>query len=253
MMKRRLKEFLDRKAEQYNQPFFIQGDPVSVPHAFSRRQDIEIAGFFAAIFSWGNRVTIIRKSVELMQYFQNAPYEFCLHHTEKDLRALPEFSHRTFNSTDLLYFIEFLRMHYSAYESLEPAFTRHGNSMKEMLNGFHHYFFSLPHVPARTRKHIATPERKSSCKRLNMFMRWMVRRDNKGVDFGIWENISPAILICPIDLHVARVAKKLGLLQRKQADWAAAEELTSHLRAFDPDDPVRYDFALFGLGMGERF
>jgi uncharacterized protein (TIGR02757 family) len=248
-----LQIFLDAKVDLYNQPSFIKADPISVPHLFTRKQDIEIAGFFAAMFAWGNRTTIIAKSKELMQLMDSVPHEFCLHHSPKDLKGLLNFKHRTFNTTDLLYFIAFFKFHYSKHKSLETAFSRHGKTAEEMLTGFHHYFFSLPDIPERTRKHIATPERKSSCKRINMFLRWMVRRDDKGVDFGIWKNISPAGLICPIDLHVARVAKKLNILQRKQTDWQAAMELTEYLRTLDVADPVKYDFALFGLGAIEKY
>jgi uncharacterized protein (TIGR02757 family) len=252
MNEMKLKDFLDKKVDEYNQPSFIKDDPISVPHLFSKKQDIEIAGFFAAIFAWGNRTTIINKSKELMQLMDNSPYHFCLFHSATDLKGLLNFKHRTFNTTDLLYFIEFLKHHYSKYTSLEMAFTIHGKTIEEMLTGFHHYFFSLEEVPARTRKHIATPERKSSCKRLNMFLRWMVRKDNKGVDFGIWKNISPSKLICPIDLHVARVAKRLNLFERTQTDWLAALELTEFLRTLDKNDPVKYDFALFGMGVNEK-
>ncbi len=253
MQGEKLIEFLNAKADLYNQPSFIKADPISIPHLFTKKQDIEIAGFFAATFAWGNRTTIINKSKELMQLMDNAPHEFCLHHSPKDLKKVLNFKHRTFNTTDLLYFISFFKFHYSKHKSLETAFTRHGNTAEEMLTGFHHYFFSLADIPERTRKHIATPERKSSCKRINMFLRWMVRQDDKGVDFGIWKNISPAQLICPIDLHVARVAKKLNILQRKQTDWQAAMELTEYLRTLDAADPVKYDFALFGLGAIEKF
>ena len=246
-------EFLNAKVELYNQPSFIKDDPISVPHLYSKKQDIEIAGFFAAIFSWGNRTTIINKSKELMQLMENAPYDFCKNHSPKELKRLTSFKHRTFNSTDLLYFIEFFKQYYYKHKSLETAFTKHGATVEEMLTGFHHYFFSLEHVPARTKKHIATPERKSSCKRLNMFLRWMVRKDDKGVDFGIWKNISSSQLICPIDVHVARVARKIGILKRKQTDWQAALELTQYLRTLDKNDPVKYDFALFGLGVMEKF
>jgi len=266
----KLTDFLNAKADEYNQPGFIKDDPISVPHLFTKKQDIEIAGFFAAIFSWGNRTTIIQKSKELMQRMDNAPYQFITQHTEKNLKKLVDFKHRTFNATDLLYFIEFFRCHYSKHKSLETAFTPHTQAlsipsassggegsktpvMEHILMGFHKYFFSLPDVPARTKKHIASPARRSTCKRLNMFLRWMVRKDDKGVDLGIWKNISPSQLICPIDLHVARVARRLGILKRKQTDWLAALELTEYLRTLDNDDPVKYDFALFGLGAMERF
>jgi uncharacterized protein (TIGR02757 family) len=253
MKENELKYFLDRKVDLYNQPSFIKDDPISIPHLFTKKQDIEIAGFFASIFSWGNRTTIINKSKELMQLMDNRPHDFCLNHSAKELKRLTSFKHRTFNTTDLLYCVEFFKHHFSKNKSLETAFTQHGKTVEEMLTGFHNYFFSFEHVPARTKKHIATPERKSSCKRLNMFLRWMVRNDNKGVDFGIWKNIPPSQLICPIDLHVSRVAKRLGILKRKQTDWQAAIELTEYLRTLDSKDPVKYDFALFGLGVMEKF
>ncbi len=253
MNKKTLKEFLNKKVDQYNQPSFIKHDPVSIPHLFSKKQDIEIAGFFASIFAWGNRTTIIKKSKELMQLMQMQPYEFCMNEDLERLQQLLEFKHRTFKTTDLLYFVAFLQHHYSKHASLEDAFTMHGDSIEEMLTGFHHYFFSLEDVPPRTKKHISTPEKKSTCKRLNMFLRWMVRKDNNGVDLGIWKKISPAALICPIDLHVARVSRHFNLLQRKQTDWQAAIELTNNLKEFDRDDPVKYDFALFALGINEKF
>jgi len=248
MNKKQLKEFLDTKVDFYNQPSFITADPISIPHLFTKKQDIEIAGFFASIFAWGNRTTIINKAKELMQLMDMAPYEFVRSHDEKDLKRLLGYKHRTFNDTDLLYFVEFFKHHYRHHKSLETAFTRHGHTAEKMLTGFHHYFFSLEDIPERTRKHIATPERNSTCKRLNMYLRWMVRRDDKGVDFGIWKNISPAQLICPLDVHVARVARQLGILKRKQNDWETALELTEYLRTLDKNDPVKYDFALFGLG-----
>ena len=252
-----LKKFLDKKVDEYNQPFFISSDPICIPHQFSKKQDIEIAGLFAALFAWGNRTTIINKSKELMQLMDNAPYEFCLQHREQDLKKLLKFKHRTFNPTDLLYFIAFLQAHYTKQQSLETAFTINMNkeepTTEKGLIGFYKYFFSLPDAPDRTRKHIASPEKKSSCKRLNMFLRWMVRSDNKGVDFGIWKNILPSQLVCPIDVHVARVARRLNLLSAKQTDWQSALELTEHLRNLDQADPVKYDFALFGLGVVEHY
>jgi uncharacterized protein (TIGR02757 family) len=253
MNKRSVKEFLDKKVAFYNQPSFIMSDPISIPHRFNKKQDIEIAGFFAAIFAWGNRTTIIRKSSELMELMDNAPHAFCMQHQSTDLQRLLHFKHRTFNSTDLLYFISFFRFHYAKEASLETAFTKNGKTLEEMLTGFHRYFFSLEDVPNRTKKHIATPERGSTCKRLNMFLRWVVRKDDKGVDFGIWKKISPSQLICPIDLHVARVARSMGILKRKQTDWQAALELTDYLRTLDKADPVKYDLALFSLGASERY
>ncbi len=257
MNKKKLKEFLDKKVDEYNQPFFIQNDPICIPHLFSKKQDIEIAAFFAAIFSWGNRTTIIQKSKALLKLMDNAPHDFCIGHSDRELKKLVGFKHRTFNATDLLYFIEFMKLHYSKNNSLEPAITKwmppNDETVEKGLNGFYHYFFSLPDAPARTRKHIASPEKKSSCKRLNMFLRWMVRNDNKGVDFGLWKIISPAQLVCPIDLHVARVSKRFGFVDRNQADWQSALQLTEHLRTLDQSDPVKYDFALFSLGAMEHY
>ena len=250
--KNNLKDFLDKKVEQYNQLAFIKDDPISIPHLFTKKQDIEIAAFFAAVFAWGNRTTIINKSKELMQLMNMHPHEFCLNEDLGRLKKLLAFKHRTFNPTDLLYFIEFLQYHYRHNSSLETAFTKWGSTIEEMLIGFHHYFFSLEDVPARTKKHIATPEKKSNCKRLNMFLRWMVRKDNKGVDFGLWQDINQCQLICPVDLHVARVAKRLNLLHRKPIDWQAALELTDELKKFAPFDPIKYDFALFGMGVSEK-
>ncbi len=248
-----LKTFLDSKVELYNQTSFIKNDPVCIPHLFTKKQDIEIAAFFAAIFAWGNRTVIINKSKELMQFMDMHPYDFCLNMDLERLKKLLAFKHRTFDATDLLYFIEFLQFHYSHNDSLEIAFTKWGDTIEQMLVGFHHYFFSLEKVPSRTKKHIASPEKKSNCKRLNMFLRWMVRCDDKGVDFGLWKTIKPSQLICPVDVHVARVAKRFNLLQRKQIDWQSAVELTDYLKTLDPLDPVKYDFALFGLGVIEKF
>ncbi|MEP6615503.1 MAG: TIGR02757 family protein [Ginsengibacter sp.] len=254
-----LKKFLDGKVEQYNRLDFIQSDPVCIPHAFSKKQDIEIAGFFAALFAWGNRTTIINKSKELMMLMDNSPFQFCKDHHPKDLKKLMAFKHRTFNTTDLLYFISFLKFHFSKNKSLESAFFTKETTIdpslvvENALNFFYGYFFSLDDVPPRTRKHIASPQKKSTCKRLNMYLRWMVRNDNKGVDFGIWKKCTPAQLICPVDVHVARVARGMKLLSRKATDWQAAMELTSTLRRWDKADPVKYDFALFALGVVEKY
>jgi uncharacterized protein (TIGR02757 family) len=254
-----LKKFLDKKVNEFDNPSFIKDDPVSIPHLFSKKQDIEIAGFFAAIFAWGIRKTIINKCRLLLQLMDNSPYDFCLNHTDNDLKKLVGFCHRTFNDTDLLYFISFFRFHYSKNNSLESAFFNNKtlkqshNIIETSLNYFYQYFFSLEDISERTKKHIASPGKNSSCKRLNMYLRWMIRNDHKGVDFGIWEKITPADLICPVDVHVARVSRHFNLLKRKQVDWIAAIELTEELKNFDPEDPVKYDFALFGLGVLEKY
>ena len=250
-----LKPFLDSKVEQYNQPGFIKNDPISIPHQYTKKQDIEISGFLAATLAWGQRITIINKASELLEMMDNSPHDFLLHHTLDELKSFEKFKHRTFNGTDALYFIEFLSQYYRKHKSLEDAFAsdHSGETVEENLIGFYHLFFSLPDFPSRTRKHLATPERKSACKRINMFLRWMVRKDNHGVDFGLWTKISPSQLICPCDLHVERVARKLKLIRRKQMNWETALELTANLRKLDPRDPAKYDFALFGLGIEEKF
>jgi uncharacterized protein (TIGR02757 family) len=285
-----LKDFLDIKFDQYNRLGFIENDPICIPHLFTKKQDIEIMGFWASILAWGQRKTIINKCKELIQLMDGAPYDFILNHKETDLKRFVNFKHRTFNLTDTLYFIEFFRQHYLMFDTLETAFnfykpnilrqefdeertylsgflesassSRYLRDLKNnqpeipieaVLNSFRTYFFSLPDYPQRTIKHISSPLQKSTCKRLNMFLRWMVRKDDHGVDFGLWTSIKPSDLICPTDLHVERVARKLKLITRKQVDWQTATELTENLRRFDPLDPVKYDFALFGLGIEEHF
>ena len=255
-----LKAFLDSKVLQYNRPDFIPNDPISIPHLFSKKQDIEIMGFWAATLAWGQRVTIVKKCKELIALMDGAPYDFIMNHQEPDLKKLLHFKHRTFNDIDTLYFISFFRYHYELSDTLETAFlpqdarTDNGQLTTEnSLNHFRQYFFSLSDHPRRTMKHVSSPSQKSTCKRLNMFLRWMVRKDNAGVDFGIWNHIQPSDLITPCDLHVDRVARKLKLINRKQTDWQTAVELTGALRKFDPTDPVKYDFALFGLGIEEKF
>ena len=245
-----LKPFLDEMVEKYNNICFIENDPISIPHRYVKQQDIEIAGFFAAILAWGQRKIIINKCKELMLMMDDSPYDFILHHTANDLKHIEYFKHRTFNHIDLLHFISILKNHYQNNASLESAFipADFDGNIESALNYFRRYFFSIPHSE-RTKKHIAAPERKSACKRLNMFLRWMVRSNDKGVDFGVWKQIKSASLICPIDVHVNRVARYLRLINRKQTDWETAIELTNRLKEFDINDPVKYDFALFGLGV----
>ncbi len=253
-----IKKILDQKVKQYNQKSFIPNDPICIPHLFQKQQDIEIAAFFAAIFAWGNRTTIINKATELMQKMDQAPYAFCLHHQPKDLKKLFGFKHRTFNDTDLLYCVAFLKAHYQQNDSLESAFFfqhtdgKKINNITDALIHFQQYFMSLEDAPQRTKKHISSPAAGSTCKRLNMFLRWMVRKDQAGVDFGIWTAVKPSQLIIPIDVHVARIARTLGILTRPQTDWQAALELTNYCRTLDNKDPVKYDYALFSLGVIEK-
>jgi len=246
-------DLLEEKADQYNRPEFIPHDPISIPHRFTKKQDIEIMGFWAAILAWGQRKTIINKCLELSQLMDNAPHDFVLNHQESDLKQFLNFKHRTFNATDTLYFLHFFQDYYRQHDSLEHAFSSHLSkgdvTIEKGLIGFHDLFSNSENFPSRTRKHIATPLRKSSCKRLNMFLRWMVRKDDKGVDFGIWNEVKPAQLVCPCDVHVDRVARLLGLIKRPVTDWQTAMELTASLRSLSPTDPARYDFALFGLGI----
>lgn len=246
-------DLLNEKYELFNQPNFIPHDPICIPHQFSKKQDIEITGFIAATLAWGQRKTIINKCNEFIGLMDNAPYDFIKNHQDSDLKRFLAFKHRTFNATDTLYFIEFFKDFYSKNDSLENAFLvglkQQDDDIKVGLENFQNVFFSLEDYPIRTRKHVATPARNSSCKRINMFLRWMVRKDSKGVDFGIWDKIKTSQLVCPCDVHVERVARKLGLITRPKLDWQTAVELTQNLKQLDPIDPVKYDFALFGLGV----
>lgn len=250
----RLKDLLDTWHLKVNRKDFIPDDPISVPHKFALPQDIEIAGFFSAILAWGQRKTIVSKANSLLNLMDNSPYDFILHHKEKDLKPFLGFVHRTFQDVDVLYFMSFLKRHYLLHNSLETAF--HPNKEKTFdayiaLCLFKDYFFASPDAPGRTRKHISSPLSGSTCKRLNMFLRWMVRKDSEGVDFGLWKTIPAAELKIPLDVHVENYARQLGLLKRKQRDWKAVEELTLHLKSFDDTDPVKYDFALFGMGVSK--
>ncbi|MFN8285249.1 MAG: TIGR02757 family protein [Chitinophagales bacterium] len=251
-------ELLERKYKEYNQAAFIENDPVSIPHRFTKKQDIEIAGLFAATLAWGQRKTIIANATRLMQWMDNAPHDFVVNHKETDLKAFLQFKHRTFNATDTLYFIEFLRWFYSQHSSLEDAFfpktpkSKTIHPFEQALIGFNELFFSLEDAPHRTKKHVSSPAKKSTCKRLNMYLRWMVRKDKYGVDFGIWKKIKPAELLIPLDVHVDRIARKLGLIKSKQTNWQTVLELTDALKTFDPNDPVKYDYALFGISVLDK-
>lgn len=249
-----LKDFLDEKVAQYNHPRFIETDPIQIPHQYSLKEDIEISGFLTATIAWGNRKMIISNAQKLMHLFGNSPYDFILNHKERHLESFVNFVHRTFNSIDLIYFIKALQNIYEKHNGLEPLFNAQAerNSLQNSIHYFRSIFFELEH-PRRTKKHISDPVKGSAAKRMNMFLRWMIRNDVSGVDFGIWKSLSPSQLSCPLDTHSGKVARKLGLLKRKQNDAKALLELDANLRKLDPNDPVKYDFALFGLGVFEKF
>ncbi|THD33811.1 MAG: TIGR02757 family protein [Flavobacterium johnsoniae] len=249
-----LKAFLNEKVELYNNPDFIESDPIQIPHAFSIKEDIEIAGFLSSIIAWGNRKMIINNSKKMMELMGNSPYDFIMTHQDYQLERLENFVHRTFNGQDFISFIKALQNIYINHSGLETVFLKNqkGDSMQESIHEFKKIFFEIEHLQ-RTQKHISDPLNNSAAKRINMFLRWMVRQDKKGVDFGIWKTISPSALSCPLDVHSGNVARKLGLLHRKQNDAKALAELDLQLRKLDPSDPVKYDFALFGLGVFEGF
>ena len=251
-----LKNLLDKKYEEFNRLEFIENDPISIPHQYSRKQDIEIMGFWTAMLSWGQRVTIINKCNELGELMDHQPYEFVLNLKEKDFEKFKDFKHRTFNFIDTQHFLKFFNWFYNKNDSLEDAFVPAENDefpIENSLNRFHDLFFSLKDSPYRTKKHVSCPKKNSTCKRLNMFLRWMVRKDSIGVDFGIWDKIKPSQLLCPLDVHVERVARNYNLIERKQRDWQTVIELSQNLSKLDPSDPVKYDFALFGMGLQEKY
>ncbi len=249
-----LKSFLDEKADRYNNPDFIESDPVQIPHLFSLKEDIEIAGFLSATIAWGNRKAIIGNAKKMMELLGNSPYDFVMSHTENDLERLSGFVHRTFNGQDFVTFVKGLRHVYEKHGGLEKVFStqRENESLQHSISGFKRLFFETD-PQNRALKHISDPLNNSAAKRINMFLRWMVRDDNRGVDLGIWKSISPSLLSCPLDVHSGNVARKLGILNRKQNDAKALAELDTRLRTFDKNDPVKYDFALFGLGVFEKF
>ena len=249
-----LKDFLDEKAAIYNRPDFIESDPIQVPHRFSLKEDREITGFLTATIAWGNRKMIIRNALKMAELMGNSPYDFVMEHHEADLDRFDGFVHRTFQAVDLKFFIRSLRNIYLKHGGLETVFAQNAKagSLQPAIHEFKKVFFEIPH-PARTQKHISDPAKGSAAKRINMFLRWMVRNDHRGVDLGIWNRLSPAQLSCPLDVHSGNVARKLGLITRKQNDAKALNELDWNLRKLDPEDPVKYDFALFGLGVFEKF
>ncbi|MFD1061884.1 TIGR02757 family protein [Winogradskyella litorisediminis] len=254
MKKTELKDFLDEKVIQYNNPKFIESDPIQIPHLFSKKEDIEIIGFLTATIAWGNRKSIITNANKMVNFLENSPYDFVLNHQDRDLEKLLPFVHRTFNGSDFIQFITSLKHIYNNHDGLEAIFAKYAesNSLQNAIHNFKNVFFEIEHLE-RTKKHVSDPNKNSAAKRINMFLRWMVRNDNTGVDFGIWKKLSPAQLSCPLDIHSGNVARKLGLLKRKQNDGKALSELDNALRKLDPSDPVKYDFALFGLGVFENF
>nr|WP_321235451.1 TIGR02757 family protein [uncultured Psychroserpens sp.] len=254
MNQKDLKEFLDTKVEQYNHPRFIESDPIQIPHQFSKKEDIEIAGFLTATIAWGNRKSIINNAYKMMHLLEHSPYDFIINHKDSDLDKFHGFVHRTFNSDDFIQFIKSLKHIYTTHNGLEAIFSKHTESqtLQYAIHQFKQSFFEIEHLE-RSKKHVSDPLKNSAAKRINMFLRWMVRQDHNGVDFGIWESISPALLSCPLDVHSGNVARKLKLLKRKQNDGKALLELDISLRKLDSNDPVKYDFALFGLGVFENF
>lgn len=254
MTKAELKEFLDVKVAQYNHPSFLESDPIQIPHRFTLKEDIEISAFLTATIAWGNRKSIINNANRMMELMDNTPHDFILNHNETDLEKLSGFVHRTFNPIDLCYFITSLKNIYKAHGGLEPVFANgiSKDSMQPAISNFKQTFFELPHQ-TRTTKHVSDPLKGSAAKRINMFLRWMVRDNSTGVDFGLWKSIPTSVLSCPLDVHSGNVGRKLKLLKRKQNDGKALAELDKSLRKLDPNDPVKYDFALFGLGVFEQF
>ncbi|MCL5244423.1 TIGR02757 family protein [Cellulophaga sp. 20_2_10] len=254
MTKTELKEFLDLKVVQYNNPDFITSDPIQIPHSFTKKEDVEIAAFLTATIAWGNRKSIIKNAKRMMELLDNSPHDFVLNHSDDDLGNFKGFVHRTFNEIDLTFFVQSLKNIYTNHGGLEAVFKTHTkeNDLQTGISKFKTTFFEIEH-PKRTTKHISDPLKGSAAKRINMFLRWMVRDSNTNVDFGIWKTIDPALLSCPLDVHSGNVARKLGLLKRKQNDAKALAELDKSLRKLDPKDPSKYDFALFGLGVFEGF
>ena len=251
-LRQEIYQLLEEKYDEFNRKSFIASDPISIPHLFTKKEDIEIAGFLAATIAWGQRKTIINNANSLVQLMDSAPYDFVINHNSKDLKRFNDFKHRTFNSIDVCYFINALKHIYTTYGSLENVFAKHQQNMQLSIHHFKTVFFEIDY-PERTTKHVSDPLKNSSAKRINMFLRWMVRKDKRGVDFGIWDKIDAKYLMMPLDVHTGNVGRKLGLLKRKQNDWKAVEELTDNLREFDKNDPIKYDFSLFGLGVFEKF
>lgn len=252
MDKEQLHEFLENYTLKYNRVEFIENDPIQIPHQFTEKEDIEIAGFLSASIAWGQRPVIIRNANSLMERMDYAPADFVRNCSDSDLEVFDSFKHRTFQAVDMLFFIRSLRNIYQNHGGLEKVFEAgFKTDAKTALINFNRLFNSIPHLN-RSEKHLSNPAKNSAAKRLNMYLRWMVRKDNNGVDFGLWETISPSKLMLPLDVHTSRIGRGLDLLSRKQNDWKAVEEITQSLRVFDIHDPIKYDFALFGFGVNEK-
>ena len=250
--KQEIFDLLEDKHDKFNRVSFIDSDPISIPHLFSKKEDIEIAGFLSATISWGQRVTIIKNAKQLVELMDLTPFDFVMNHSENDLKRFNKFKHRTFNAVDVAFFIKSLKNIYTNHNGLEDVFSVYPTDMQKSIHHFREVFFEINH-PERTKKHVSDSMNNSAAKRINMYLRWMIRNDNRGVDFGIWKIINPKYLMCPLDVHSGNVARKLGLLKRTQNDWKATQELTESLRKFDATDPIKYDFSLFGLGVFEKF
>ncbi len=250
--KQEIFDLLEGKHDKFNRVSFIDSDPISIPHLFSKKEDIEIAGFLTATISWGQRVTIVKNANKLVELMDLTPFDFVMNHTTKDLKRFNKFKHRTFNAVDVAFFITSLKNIYSNHKGMEHVFSVYPTDMQKSIHHFRKVFFEINH-PERTKKHVSDSMNNSAAKRINMYLRWMVRNDNRGVDFGIWKKIEPKYLMCPLDVHSGNVARKLGLLKRTQNDWKATLELTNNLKKYDANDPIKYDFSLFGLGVFEGF
>ena len=251
MNDKELKELLDGLYDKYNRPDFIENDPISIPHSFTERNDCEIAGFLASIIAWGNRKAIVKSARRMMEFMDNAPYDFTVNASQDELATLRRFVHRTFNGEDFTAFVLALRRLYRTRGGIGAFFEERYEATQDMrvvISEFRREFFDCEH-PLRCEKHLSSIDKKASCKRINMYVRWMVRNDGRGVDFGLWRRIPASALYLPLDVHSGNMSRALGLLQRRQNDWRAVEEVTESLRRFDADDPVKYDFALFGAGI----
>jgi uncharacterized protein (TIGR02757 family) len=246
---------LEQLCDKYNRVDFIADDPISIPHRFSAREDIEISGFLAATIAWGNRKAIVKSALRMVDYMDGAPYDFTMNASDAELNKVLGYVHRTFNGGDFRSFILSLRHIYQTHSTIGDFFEQqylHSGDIRTAISAFRTEFFVPVHLP-RCEKHLSSIDRGAACKRTNMFLRWMVRHDDRGVDFGLWDGIPMSALYLPLDIHSGNVARSLGLLTRRQSDWKAVEEVTANLRAIDPIDPVRFDFALFGAGIAGEF